>query len=225
MEKNTKLNCVTAADAVYRELRKDIITLNFKPGEKLSEAKLAEHYGVSRDPVRKAVSRLVQEGLMESRPQYGTIVSEISIKQGIAVCEIRLLLETYAIRKAVKNISDDEADALFSELDGIERRMSGRDDDAINEEIYALDGKMHRAIYAASGNDMIAEIINSYEYIISRIQISNMVWHNRKTETVREMHDVIHALRERNEDKAVEAMSLHINNIKKTLESTGEKKE
>lgn len=225
MEKNTKLNCITAADAVYRELRKDIISLNFKPGEKLSEAKLAEHYGVSRDPVRKAVSRLVQEGLMESRPQYGTIVSEISMKQGIAVCEIRLLLETFAIRKAVKNIDDATVDMLLAELDEIERRMKIQDDDSIKQEIYALDGKMHSAIYDASGNDMIAEIINSYEYIISRIQRSNMVWHNRKVQTMNEMHLIIHALKDRNEEDAVSAMSRHINNIKTTLVSTSEKKE
>lgn len=224
MGESPKLVRATAADAVYKELRKDIINLHFKPGEKLSEAKLAEYYGVSRDPVRKSISRLIQEGLVESRPQYGTIVTEVSIEQGIAVCDIRLLLETYAIRKAVNNIDEETLDSLVNDLDDIEKRMEFQDDEAIKQDIYSLDGRMHKAIYASSGNAMIAEIISSYEYIISRIQISNMVWHSRKQQTMKEMHEIIYALKDRNEDRAVAAMSVHIENIRKTVEKPTDKK-
>lgn len=215
----------TAADAVYDELKKDIVYLKYKPGEKLSEARLAENYGVSRDPVRKAISRLVQEGLVLSRPQYGTIVSEVSIQQGVDICDIRLLLETYAIRNAVKAMKEEVIDSLIKDQESIERRMYLQDDETVRQEIYALDGKMHRSIYDASGNSMIANIIASYEYITKRIQIVNLVWHSRKEATMKEMRSIIEALKARDEGKAVEAMELHIRNIKETVISQTVKKE
>lgn len=223
--KNISIKRNTTADAIYEQLRKDIINLYFSPGEKLSEAKLAEHYGVSRDPVRKSVSRLVQEGLLISKPQYGTIVSSVSIKQGIDICEIRLLLESYAIRKAVKNLKEEIIDELIYEQECIEKRINLQDDEAIKQEIYALDGKMHQAIYDASGNTMVSSIIESYEYIIKRIQIANMMWHSRKNATMKEMHDIIFALKNRDEEAAVEAMRTHINNIKTTVATPTKKKE
>jgi len=106
MRKNVKLVKQTTTDLVYEQLKKDIINLVYMPGEKLSEAKIAERYGVSRDPVRKAVALLEQESLLTSRPQFGTIVNPISLKQGIEVCTIRYLLETYAIEVAAKKIND-----------------------------------------------------------------------------------------------------------------------
>lgn len=215
----------TAADMVYHELYQDIINLRFQPGEKLSETMLAERYGVSRDPVRKSISRLVQEGLLISRPQYGTIVSPISIQQGIDICDIRLLLETYAVHIAVKNLDESTIFSLVNEYEDLQKRLNSDDQEKIRQEIYSLDGRMHKVIYDASGNNMIANIINSYSFIIRRIQISNIMWHNRQTATMQEMGKIIKALSSRDEEAAVEAMSVHIENIKKTIVLPIEKEE
>ncbi|MBR1918262.1 MAG: GntR family transcriptional regulator [Spirochaetales bacterium] len=209
---------VTAADAVYEQLKGDLVSLYFKPGEKLSEAKLAERYGVSRDPVRKSVSRLVQEDMLESKPQVGTIVKGISIEEGKAICEIRLLLESFATRSAAVNIADDVIDGLLSEYDMIARRLSIQDDEKIKNEIYSLDDRMHQAIYEACGNCMIKTVIASFSHIIKRIQISNMTYHQRKVSTMEEMHEIMLALKEHDVERADRAMKVHIGNIKKTLE-------
>ena len=215
----------TVTDAVYDALYHDIINLRFQPGEKLSEARLAELYGVSRDPVRKSISRLIQDGLLISRPQCGTIVSGISIQQGMDMCEIRCLMETYAVRKAVENISEETLQALLAEHRDIERRMAGDDSERIKQEIYSLDDRMHKAIYEASGNSMIESVIGSYDFIIKRIQIANMKWHKRKTATMKEMGAILEALEARDTDRAVNAMSIHIDNIRKTVALPTEEKE
>ena len=106
MEISDNIRKATSADVVYEKMKNDIVTLFFKPGEKLSETKLAARYGVSRDPVRKAVSRLAQEGMLESKPQVGTLVKSLSIEQGKDVCDLRCLLECYAIERAVETIDE-----------------------------------------------------------------------------------------------------------------------
>ncbi len=213
-----QIHKVTAADAVYEQLKGDLVSLYFKPGEKLSEARLAERYGVSRDPVRKSVSRLVQEGMLESKPQVGTIVKGISIEEGKAICDIRLLLESYATRSAAVNIEDAVIDELLSEYDRIARRLTVQDDDSIRSEIYSLDNRMHLAIYEASGNCMIKNVILSFSHIIKRIQISNMTYHQRKIATMEEMHEIMLAIKAKDVERADKAIRVHIENIKKTLE-------
>lgn len=209
---------ITAADAVYEQLKGDLVSLYFMPGEKLSEARLAERYGVSRDPVRKSVSRLVQEGMLESKPQVGTMVRDISIEEGRAVCDIRLLLESYATRRAAINIDDSVVESLLDEHDRISRRLRVQDDDQIRNEIYSLDDRMHLAIYEASGNCMIKDVIGSFSHIIKRIQIFNMTYHRRKISTMEEMYEIMLSLKAHDVERADRAMIVHIENIKKTLE-------
>jgi DNA-binding GntR family transcriptional regulator len=69
---------------------------------------------------------------------------------------------------------------------------------------------------------MIGNIIKSYDSIVRRIQISNIMYHERKQGTMAEMEEIIIALRNNNEKRAEDAMRLHITNIKKTLVQTNE---
>ena len=122
--------CVTSktrSDFIYEHLKEDIVNLYYKPGERLSESKIAERYGVSRDSTRKGITRLVQEGLLISRPQYGTIVCEISAKQGKDVCDIRLLLETYAIRLAVGKLEASITAELMEEHERLWKNLTMMD--------------------------------------------------------------------------------------------------
>ena len=217
MEEIVNLERRTVTDAVYEQLRKDIIEMFYQPGERLSEQKIAQRYGVSRDPVRKAVSRLVQENLLISKPQCGTFVSELSIKQGREVCEIRLLLEAHAVRTACAHIPQEELDQLVSDLEKTRRIAEEEDEEEARQYIYRLDEQMHRIIWKYCGNEMIGSIIRSYDFIVKRIQISNMQYHRRKSGTLLEMGKIILALAKKDVDAAVKAMEIHIGNIKKTL--------
>ena len=80
-----------------------------------------------------------------------------------------------------------------------------------------LDEQMHRIIWKYCGNEMIGSIIRSYDFIVKRIQISNMQYHRRKSGTLLEMGKIILALANKDVDAAVKAMEIHIGNIKKTL--------
>jgi len=224
MRKNVKLVKQTTTDLVYEQLKKDIINLVYMPGEKLSEAKIAERYGVSRDPVRKAVALLEQESLLTSRPQFGTIVNPISLKQGIEVCTIRYLLETYAIEVAAKKINDATILDLKRKIIEVEAKLETCDREQILPLLFEMDKELHNAIYDACGNETLKSIINTYSTIIQRIRKANVTWAHREKSSIKEMKAIIEALCCHDPIMAKEAMAAHIANIEKTVEEINQEK-
>src|SRR5688572_18605655 len=69
-------NPITLTERAYRELEEQIVTLQLKPGEFLSEYALSENLAIGRTPIREALQRLAQEGLVTVRPRKGILVSE-----------------------------------------------------------------------------------------------------------------------------------------------------
>src|SRR6201999_4126704 len=79
IRRNGRPRTATAASRIYGDLRAEVVSLARRPGEALSEAEIALSYGVSRTPVREAILKLSDEGLVEIFPQSGIIVSRIRI--------------------------------------------------------------------------------------------------------------------------------------------------
>ena len=90
-----KTNLKTLA---YNAIRKKIITCEYAPGMFLSEELLTDELGLSRTPVRDALSRLEQEGLVEIKPKRGVTVSPLSINDVNMIFEVRTIYETYILR-------------------------------------------------------------------------------------------------------------------------------
>lgn len=206
----------TISDYVYDKILEDIVQLKYAPGEKISETQLSAVLEVSRAPIKSALAKLEQEGFVSIKPQYGTFVSKISVERARGICDIREILEVEAIKKAVHNITDEQ----LKQLDGLFERMDSMKDidDEKRQFIYDVDRKLHDAIYKASGNVIIAEIIQRYMPEIQRIQHANMTWADRKIPTQVEMKYILAALKERDEEKAALAMKEHISNIRETIE-------
>jgi DNA-binding GntR family transcriptional regulator len=102
----------TAAEEVYRALKRDIITLQHRPGASLTEQRLAELYGTSRVPVREACKRLDQEGLLTGRPYRGYSVNHISLKEIRDCFELRFGLETRALELAAQRATPADLEHL-----------------------------------------------------------------------------------------------------------------
>ncbi len=94
-------------DWVYEELKGAIVDLRLAPGHALREAALAEQLGVSKTPIREAITRLEQEGLVETTSFKGAVVTEYSRQDLIEIYELRELLETAAVRIAAESMDDE----------------------------------------------------------------------------------------------------------------------
>jgi DNA-binding GntR family transcriptional regulator len=147
----------TAAEEVYQSLKRDIITLQHRPGAALGEQALADVYGTSRVPVREACRRLQQEGLLSAIPYKGYFVSPISPKEISDSFELRSAIETRAVALAVTRASEDELARLF-ELAATEYTYS---DWASYTEFLNRNLGFHLELASLSRNDRLFEVLRN----------------------------------------------------------------
>jgi len=109
----------TTVDQIADFIRKAIFERKYQPGEKLKETDIASLFSVSRTPVRESLRRLEAEGLVEFRPNKGVIVPLIDHHDIEEICELRLLIEVYCVRKFIQIATEQH----FEEMEGILKRM------------------------------------------------------------------------------------------------------
>ena len=164
----------TASDAnptrsIYSRLRQDIIALRLMPGEKLSENELAQHFGTSRAPVREALIRLVDDGLIEVRPQRGSLVTLISLQAMEQARLVREALEVAIIRRAAE-MGLPNATRLAAEA-AIEGQAAARED---AERFTQLDDVFHRGFAEGSGLIGVWAIIEREKAQFDRIRFLSL---------------------------------------------------
>ena len=130
-------------EVVFKTLRQAILKGELKPGERLMEIQLANKLGVSRTPIREAIRKLEEEGLVIMTPRKGAVVAEITEKSLRDTLEVRRSLEKLAVRLACDRITSEG----IAELKETERRFEevfGTDD---MTKIAEIDVAFHDIIY------------------------------------------------------------------------------
>src|SRR5262245_50855999 len=97
---------------VYNQIKTLILGNEILPGQKLHHQELSERLGVSRTPVREALTRLVQEGYVSLLPNRGFTCKEIRLQEADELYQLREALEAFAVEKAIENLTD----GAFTEL-------------------------------------------------------------------------------------------------------------
>ena len=124
-------------DVVFNTLRQAILKGELKPGERLMEIALAERLGVSRTPIREAMRKLEQEGLVVMIPRRGAQVASITEKDLNDVLEVRIALENVAIEKACRKLKSWR-------LVGCEIIYQASDNKRLNQVLNNLREQMYR---------------------------------------------------------------------------------
>jgi len=139
------------------ELRDEIEELiafgKLPPGKHLDETELAEHFGVSRTPVREALNQLASAGLIEIRPRRGAVVAELGPQQLVEMFEVMAELEGMCGRLAARRLSAEEQQALQAVHERCKAVRDGGDPDLY----YQLNDEFHGVIYAGSHNAFLIE--------------------------------------------------------------------
>src|SRR5437879_11997619 len=102
---------------VYDEIKDLILCNEILPGQKLHHQQLSERLGVSRTPVREALTRLVQEGYVSFLPNRGFTCKEIRMQEAEELYDLREALEAFAVEKAIENLTDDGLDDFVNKVD------------------------------------------------------------------------------------------------------------
>ena len=112
MKDNLLSNGYSLADKVFKKLEEEILNGALKAGENLTELRISARLGVSRTPVREAIHRLEQEGLVQLTPNKGAVVVGVSEKDLRDIYDIRMKLEGLASRWAAEQITEEDAKSL-----------------------------------------------------------------------------------------------------------------
>ncbi|MCG8638967.1 MAG: GntR family transcriptional regulator [Desulfobacterales bacterium] len=139
---------------IYSLVRDRILSMEYKPGKILNEQKLAKEFGVSRTPLREALTKLEWEKLVRVLPRTGSMVTEIEFQKMVNVFQIRFELEDLAGRLAAENVTEEHLDQLLTLKKGCEQMK----DEIDHTTLATIDKKLRKIVYHAADNDMLTEI-------------------------------------------------------------------
>lgn len=136
---STKIVRTTTVDLVLSAIRQRILSGDLAPGEVLRQEALAEELGVSRVPIREAITRLTGEGLLTNVPHKGAYVAELSVEEVQETFDIRLRLEPWLFAEAIARITEAEinkAQRLVKEMDNASESQWGQLNWQFHETLY-----------------------------------------------------------------------------------------
>lgn len=194
------------AERIAEDLEKRILTGALPDGMRLDETRLAEEFGVSRTPLREALQRLAQTGLVDLRPRRGAFVVQPGPVELLEMFEVMAELEATCSRLAARRISDEALEALRRLVaEGAEASDAG-DYDAYFE----ANERFHQTIYAQSGNGFLEqEALRLYRRLspFRRIQLRVR---GRMGQSLAEHEGVVAALTAGDEERAAPLMRAHV---------------
>ncbi|MCG7433211.1 GntR family transcriptional regulator [Kocuria indica] len=156
-----------AGERAYRELRADIVSWRLVPGQVLGEVDLSERLGISRTPVREALSRLTADGLTEPHNGRGVVVSALSADDVRALYELRDTLDCRAAELAAQRGDPETFRTLADELSHAAERLS---DDPDHPAYYELVDRMDEQIDAAAGNPYLQQALENVRLHLARVR-------------------------------------------------------
>lgn len=146
------------AELAYQLIEDMIVLLELAPGARVTEIMLAKRLGLGRTPIREALLRLAQDGLLIWLPRRGMVVREINFSAQMKVFEVRRALQVVLVSTAARRRTRAEAEQLSELVVQFRSLLAG----ASREEIMRLDRKFIRMLLEMSRNPFLAQIIPLY---------------------------------------------------------------
>jgi GntR family transcriptional regulator, rspAB operon transcriptional repressor len=204
--------------SIHAEIRNDIVTLRLKPGERLSENELALRFGTSRAPVREALIRLVEEGLIEVLPQRGSFVSRISLGAMQRARFVREALEVAIVRRAAeRGLSDG---AMKQVRAALAEQEQARDDP---ERFTFADDAFHRTIADDVGISQIWAVLEREKAQLDRVRFLSLPRVTPVAALIVQHKEIVAAIVRRDPAAAEAAMRAHLSEVLKIAETLAAK--
>jgi DNA-binding GntR family transcriptional regulator len=193
---------------VYRSLRKRIIRGDLEPGGLISEAEIARAFSISRQPVREAFIRLAEEGLVEIRPQRGTLVRKINIA---SVMDARFVRE--AVEADIVKIVAERRDPRV--IASLQRQIEAQRKVAHQKagEFLQLDEAFHLTLAVAADKAHVWSIVNNVKAQMDRLRQLSFVMVSAAEPAVDQHHAIVEAISKGDPSDAEAAMRTHLRRI------------
>lgn len=206
-------NSVSLEEAVYLKLEEEILSGKLRRGEQLREIALAERLQASRTPVRGALHRLAEEGLVELCANKGATVIGITEEDIADIYEVRKRLEGLAARLAAERMSEEDKENLKETVELSEFYLARQDDRQSGE----LDSEFHNIIFQASGSRHLCKILCDLHKNIKAYRRLSFSKSDRAKKSIAEHREILEAILSGDPDEAERLTSVHIDNALKNF--------
>jgi DNA-binding GntR family transcriptional regulator len=194
-------------ETVADVLREAITSGNLQPGQKLTEAGVAEQLGTSRAPVREALRQLEQEGLVISYPYRGTEVLGVSQEEiEHVLVPVRVALEKYAFRKAMPRLQDADYERLGSVIASMEEAAAAGDTASLADE----DIRFHEAVVELSEQQHCLQIWRSIQPRVRAYFRRDAGYYSEPSKVAVQHRELIDALRSGDPGRLDDAVVAHV---------------
>lgn len=192
-------------EIIYRQLKRLILQLTLEPLEVLRDGDLAQKLGVSRTPVREALRKLEDEGLVQSQRNQWTRVADVELKHALEIYPVAQSLHVTALRLAFSRLTPRD----LLTLKALNTQMA--EAVAAQEPATALrlDAQFHQVIVVQAGNPVLSELVTSLTEKLHRIELAHFSQLQSGSVSVQEHQALIKALRSGRLTEAVECMALN----------------
>ena len=203
----------SAAQRLEAELKRAIVTLELRPGTRLSEADIADRHGVSRQPAREALIGLSRMRLVEVLPQRGTVVTKISVSRLMQARFVREAVETAVVRRACEAFDQDARERIDGFLELQERFAAAGDHDTLQR----YDELFHVALAEGAGCPLAWEVVRDIKTHMDRLCQLTLFDAPTMLALVEQHRAIIAAIDSGDGDGAAAAMRQHLTEILRAM--------
>jgi DNA-binding GntR family transcriptional regulator len=174
----------------YYLIRDLIVTLELAPGTPLAEREIMQRLQLGRTPVREALHRLADEGLVTIYARRGMVVAPVDVRDLAAVSEVRVQLEGFAARLAAERATSrdrDDAAVLMTELERLPEQSDER-------AMIRFDQRVHQFVHRATHNDYLRDTLGEYLTLSVRLWFLGLDRVSRLDDAIREHREVLQAI-------------------------------
>jgi len=197
-------------EKVYNFIKANIINYNYPPGYNLNLGQLSEMLGVSPTPIKDALFRLAGEGLVEIAPRKGTYVKDVTLEDIHEILQTRIILETAAVETISASLTDEHLhrfEELFRQMISFN---VGENDVASYKSYMERDSEFHLLFFQILGNQRLLSIYRNLNAHIQIVRFRLLDKRGKNVTTDQEHAKILEALRERNPEKAKDAVRRHL---------------
>ena len=199
-------NSFSLTDEIADVVRERILKGEYEIGEKIKENQIASELKVSRTPIREAFKLLENEGLIDYIPNRGCFAKGFTKQDVDDIYAVREALEELAVRWAVARITEPELTALEEQVDLMEFYTKKKD----KKRVLELNTSFHEVIYASARSRFLAQVLRSYKEYIEKTRKSIFYEQSYLEGILSEHRAIFEAIKDRDEERAVEAISKHL---------------
>lgn len=200
----------SCADRVYGEIKRKILSMEYLPGQPLTEIALSTELGVSRTPVRVALKLLAKDKLVDFIPNKGAFVKELSMTDLHELFTIREIIEGYCANKACESITDESIEYLEHKLNEAKKQL----DTGEYTQASITAAELHQVLIGLTGNSRIRDILAEIGQDVGRLQHLTAEIPEKLEKSDKEHRAILNALKLRDGEMAEKLMKEHIRGVK-----------